>query len=134
MGKSRCGVSTNRLRARPGQHHWPSSFSFHLFHVIVAPLGHSKLGSHVLKILLAEMPTMSGRVRPIEKFAEAVGKCSVEVRSRVSTLYRWTGTDFCSQAAAYGKCIVADYQSVHQDMCAKEFMRLKDCYLVCTPL
>ena len=94
MGKSRCGVSTNRLRARPGQHHWPSSFSFHLFHVIVAPLGHSKLGSHVLKILPAEMPTMSGRVRPIEKFAEAVGKCSVEVRSRVSTLYRWTGTDF----------------------------------------
>ena len=40
------------------------------------------------------MPTISGRVRPIEKFAEAVGKCSVEVRSRVSTLYRWTGTDF----------------------------------------
>lgn len=77
---------------------------------------------------------MSGRVRPIEKFAEAVGKCSVEVRSRVSTLYRWTGTDFCSQAAAYGKCIVADYQSVHQDMCAKEFMRLKDCYLVCGPV
>jgi len=56
------------------------------------------------------MPTMSGRARPIEKFAQAVSKCSVE-------------------AAAYGKCIVADYQSVHQDMCAKEFMRLKDCYL-----
>jgi hypothetical protein len=37
---------------------------------------------------------MSGRVRPIEKFAEAVGKCSVEVRSRMSTLYRWTSTDF----------------------------------------
>jgi hypothetical protein len=34
------------------------------------------------------------------------------------------------QAAAYGKCIVADYQSVHQDMCGKEFSRLKDCYLV----
>lgn len=36
----------------------------------------------------------------------------------------------CLQAATYGKCIVADYQSVHQDMCKKEFMRLKDCYLV----
>ena len=34
------------------------------------------------------------------------------------------------QAVAYGKCIVADYQSVHQDMCAREFMRLKECYLV----
>jgi hypothetical protein len=37
---------------------------------------------------------MSGRVRPIEKFAEAVGKCSVEVRSTVSFLYHWTRTDF----------------------------------------
>ena len=34
------------------------------------------------------------------------------------------------QAAAYGKCIVGDYTAVHKDMCAKEFMRLKDCYLV----
>ncbi|KAI1616469.1 hypothetical protein EDD36DRAFT_461352 [Exophiala viscosa] len=56
------------------------------------------------------MPTMSGRVRPIEKFAEAAAKCSVE-------------------ASAYGKCVLADYQSTYQDMCAKEFMRLKDCYL-----
>lgn len=77
---------------------------------------------------------MSGRVRPIEKFAEAVGKCSVEVRSRgVSPIIRLALT-LISQAAAYGKCIVADYQSVHQDMCAKEFMRLKDCYLVCGPV
>ncbi|RWQ92108.1 hypothetical protein C8Q69DRAFT_510232 [Paecilomyces variotii] len=53
---------------------------------------------------------MSGRVRPIEKFAKATAQCSVE-------------------AAAYGKCVVADYQSVHKDMCVKEFMRLKDCYL-----
>lgn len=37
------------------------------------------------------------------------------------------------QAANYGKCIVADYQSVHQDMCKKEFMALKDCYLVRDP-
>jgi hypothetical protein len=27
------------------------------------------------------MPTMAGRARPIEKFAEAAGKCSMEVRS-----------------------------------------------------
>lgn len=26
---------------------------------------------------------------------------------------------------------MADYQSVYQDMCKKEFMLLKDCYLVC---
>ena len=38
------------------------------------------------------------------------------------------------KAAVYGKCIVADYQSVHQNMCAKEFMQLKDCYLVCAKL
>lgn len=34
------------------------------------------------------------------------------------------------QAAAYGKCVVADYNAVQKDMCAKEFMRLKDCFLV----
>jgi hypothetical protein len=59
-------------------------FHFIFFLSLLLPLGYSKLGFHVLKILLVEMPTMSGRVRPIEKFAEAVGKCSVEVRSRVS--------------------------------------------------
>ncbi|KAH7249174.1 hypothetical protein CEP52_004729 [Fusarium oligoseptatum] len=48
--------------------------------------------------------------RPIQKLAKAVSQCSVE-------------------AAAYGKCIVADYNSVHKDKCAKEFMKLKDCYL-----
>lgn len=37
-----------------------------------------------------------------------------------------TGT----QAAVYGKCIVADYNFVFKDKCAQEFMRLKDCYLV----
>ncbi|KAJ0424836.1 hypothetical protein BJX62DRAFT_200610 [Aspergillus germanicus] len=52
----------------------------------------------------------STRTRPIEKFAKATSKCAVE-------------------AAAYGKCIVADYQGVHKDMCAKEFMKLKDCFL-----
>ena len=37
------------------------------------------------------------------------------------------------QGAVYGKCIAANYQNVSKDMCAKEFMALKDCYLVsCT--
>ncbi|KAL4869747.1 hypothetical protein BDV12DRAFT_71872 [Aspergillus spectabilis] len=40
------------------------------------------------------------------------------------------GSECGLQAAAYGKCIVADYQGVHKDMCAKEFMKLKDCFLV----
>ncbi|KAH8677732.1 hypothetical protein BX600DRAFT_506745 [Xylariales sp. PMI_506] len=53
---------------------------------------------------------MPPRARPIQKFAAAVSQCSVE-------------------SAAYGKCIVADYNSVHKDKCAHEFMRLKDCYL-----
>lgn len=34
------------------------------------------------------------------------------------------------QSAVYGKCIFADYNNVHKDMCAKEFMKLKECYLV----
>lgn len=33
------------------------------------------------------------------------------------------------QAAEYGKCIVADYNAVTKDMCAKQFMKLKDCFL-----
>ncbi|KAH7036345.1 hypothetical protein B0J12DRAFT_678959 [Macrophomina phaseolina] len=53
---------------------------------------------------------MPGRTRPIEKFASAAAKCSVE-------------------SAAYGKCILADYNNVHKDMCLKDFLRLKDCYL-----
>ncbi|KAK3314801.1 hypothetical protein B0H66DRAFT_563679 [Apodospora peruviana] len=48
--------------------------------------------------------------RPIQRFATAVSKCTPE-------------------AAVYGKCVVADYNSVHKDQCAKEFMKLKDCYL-----
>ncbi|KIW66011.1 hypothetical protein PV04_08219 [Phialophora macrospora] len=56
------------------------------------------------------MPTLSGHTRPIEKFAAATAKCSIE-------------------AAAYGQCILKDYQSTYQDMCAKEFIKLKDCYL-----
>ncbi|KAJ5975650.1 hypothetical protein N7481_009357 [Penicillium waksmanii] len=53
------------------------------------------------------MPT---KTRPVEKFARATAQCSV-------------------QAAAYGKCVVTEYSSVHKDMCAKEFMKLKDCVL-----
>ncbi|KAI2626843.1 hypothetical protein GGS21DRAFT_264034 [Xylaria nigripes] len=51
------------------------------------------------------------RVRPIQKLASTVSQCSAE-------------------AAVYGKCIVADYNSVHKDKCASEFMKLKDCYIV----
>ncbi|KAK4214999.1 hypothetical protein QBC37DRAFT_420050 [Rhypophila decipiens] len=50
------------------------------------------------------------QVRPIQRMAQAVSKCSAE-------------------ASLYGKCILADYNSVHKDMCAKEFLKLKDCYL-----
>ncbi|OQO06464.1 hypothetical protein B0A48_08247 [Cryoendolithus antarcticus] len=53
---------------------------------------------------------MPGRTRPIEKFAEATTKCTIE-------------------GAVYGKCIVANYQNVSKGMCAQEFMLLKDCYL-----
>nr|OQO30702.1 hypothetical protein B0A51_01826 [Rachicladosporium sp. CCFEE 5018] len=53
---------------------------------------------------------MPGRTRPIEKFAEATAKCTIE-------------------GAVYGKCIVANYQNVSKGMCAQEFMLLKDCYL-----
>ncbi|KAF2766206.1 hypothetical protein EJ03DRAFT_330271 [Teratosphaeria nubilosa] len=53
---------------------------------------------------------MSGRVRPIEKFVAATAKCTAE-------------------GAVYGKCIAANYQNASKDMCAKEFMLLKDCYI-----
>jgi hypothetical protein len=48
--------------------------------------------------------------RPIQRLAKATAQCSAE-------------------AAVYGKCIVADYNAVHQDKCVKEFMRLKDCVM-----
>ncbi|KAL1881108.1 hypothetical protein VTK73DRAFT_4785 [Phialemonium thermophilum] len=56
---------------------------------------------------------MQPRSRPIQKFAAAVSRCSAE-------------------AVVYGKCIVADYNSVHKDKCLKEFLKLKDCYLAAT--
>ncbi|EME46709.1 hypothetical protein DOTSEDRAFT_126445 [Dothistroma septosporum NZE10] len=57
---------------------------------------------------------MPGRTRPIEKFAEATAKCSPEA------------------SCVYGKCVAASYQNAKKDMCAREFMALKDCYLVGT--
>lgn len=71
---------------------------------------------------------MPGRTRPIEKFAESVAKCSPEVREHMAR-YRELATDKM-QGAVYGKCIASNYQNVSKDMCAKEFMALKDCYLV----
>ncbi|KAF2840080.1 hypothetical protein M501DRAFT_952042 [Patellaria atrata CBS 101060] len=53
------------------------------------------------------MPT---KTRPIEKFAAAAAKCSIE-------------------SAVYGKCIVADYNNVYKGKCLTEFMKLKDCYV-----
>ncbi|KAI0131444.1 hypothetical protein F4814DRAFT_406053 [Daldinia grandis] len=53
---------------------------------------------------------MPARQRPIQKFATAVSRCSTE-------------------ATVYGKCIVGDYNAVHKDKCANEFLKLKDCVL-----
>ncbi|KIH91455.1 hypothetical protein SPBR_02086 [Sporothrix brasiliensis 5110] len=53
---------------------------------------------------------MQPRTRPIQRVAAAASQCTAE-------------------AAVYGKCIVADYNAVHKDKCAAEFMKLKDCYL-----
>ncbi|THV90496.1 hypothetical protein D6D27_05813 [Aureobasidium pullulans] len=50
------------------------------------------------------------RTKPLEKLITATSKCTLE-------------------GAAYGKCIAAEYQNVRKDMCAKEFMQLKNCYL-----
>jgi hypothetical protein len=75
---------------------------------------------------------MPSRTRPIEKFAEATAKCTVEASTpnSVSRLTISNADVKSCQAAAYGKCILADYTAVRKDMCAKEFMQLKDCYLV----
>ena len=35
-----------------------------------------------------------------------------------------------TQGAIYGKCVAANYQNVKKDMCAREFLALKDCYIV----
>jgi hypothetical protein len=75
---------------------------------------------------------MPRRTRPIEKFAKLVAKCSAEVSSLLFTnpiSASRIGLSF-RQAASYGKCIVANYNTVYKDMCVKEFMKLKDCCLV----
>ncbi|RPB14987.1 hypothetical protein P167DRAFT_533571 [Morchella conica CCBAS932] len=51
------------------------------------------------------------RTRPIQKLAAAVAKCNTE-------------------AAAYGRCVIEDYNDVHRDKCAKAFMALKNCVVV----
>ncbi|CAD6502797.1 BgTH12-05387 [Blumeria graminis f. sp. triticale] len=53
---------------------------------------------------------MPAKTRPIAKFAKAVTMCSTEV-------------------SVYGKCVVADYNSVQKDKCLTEFLRLKECYI-----
>ncbi|THX74639.1 hypothetical protein D6D04_07840 [Aureobasidium pullulans] len=53
------------------------------------------------------------RAKPLEKLITATSKCTLEN----------------VKGAAYGKCIAAEYQNVRKDMCAKEFMQLKNCYL-----
>ena len=73
--------------------------------------------------------------RPIQRFATTVSRCSAEVHlgpyfelfafRRVAAL-----SNRPRQAATYGKCIVADYNAVEKDKCAKEFIKLKDCCLV----
>ncbi|PHH51489.1 hypothetical protein CFIMG_000218RA [Ceratocystis fimbriata CBS 114723] len=49
--------------------------------------------------------------RPVRRIAAAATQCSTE-------------------ATIYGKCIVADYNSVHKNKCAEEFLRLKNCFMI----
>jgi hypothetical protein len=77
------------------------------------------------------MPATNPRTRPIEKFAKAVGMCTVEV----CIPWRYGGGRMGvnkGQSSAYGKCIFRDYNNVTKGMCQVEFMRLKECVLVST--
>jgi hypothetical protein len=49
------------------------------------------------------MPTIAGRQRPIEKFAEAVGKCGVEVSGHIYSPVGCycSGTFLCGFVAVY---------------------------------
>jgi len=47
--------------------------------------------------------------KPLDKFAKAVAGCSIE-------------------AAAYGRCVVEDYNALYKDKCLKQFLKLKTCY------
>lgn len=71
---------------------------------------------------------MTSRSRPIKKFAAAVSRCHGEVSPSSHTPLRFNSDT--NKASLYGKCIVTDYNSVHKDKCLREFMKLKDCYLV----
>jgi hypothetical protein len=78
---------------------------------------------------------MPGRTRPIDKLATAVGKCSKEVYHVTPGIFStalFLGFHVLTllQSSVYGKCIFADYNNVHKNMCATEFMKLKECYLV----
>jgi hypothetical protein len=79
---------------------------------------------------------MPGRTRPIDKLATAVGKCSKEVHATTCIAQYSISISFTLsiliifQSSVYGKCIFADYNNVHKNMCATEFMKLKECYLV----
>jgi hypothetical protein len=68
------------------------------------------------------------RAKPLEKFITATSRCTLEVCH--SLPHHDLPILISSQGASYGKCIVAEYQNVRKDMCAKEFMQLKNCYLV----
>lgn len=70
-----------------------------------------------------------GKVRPIQKFAEAVSKCGPEV-SKKKDRVTFHLLMAMLQSSAYGQCILQDYQNITKDKCVEEFMRLKDCYLV----
>lgn len=77
------------------------------------------------------MQPAAPRTRPIQKLAAAASKCTAEVsRFPVFCTCFVQLTFLDTQASVYGKCIVADYNAVHKDKCAAEFMKLKDCYLV----
>jgi NADH dehydrogenase [ubiquinone] 1 alpha subcomplex assembly factor 8 len=87
---------------------------------------------------------MQPKTRPIQRLATAVSRCSVEVSMPKTNpsppdsiaahgSRRQITLMPTLQAALYGKCVVADYNSVHKDQCAKEFMKLKNCYLVRHP-
>lgn len=78
---------------------------------------------------------MPGRTRPVAKVAKAMAICATEVIPlllfllEISKLKCVNLLNF-NQASTYGKCIVADYNTVYKDKCLTEFLRLKDCYLV----
>ncbi|KAF2458762.1 hypothetical protein BDY21DRAFT_370934 [Lineolata rhizophorae] len=52
---------------------------------------------------------MPQKTRPVERIAAAVAKCPHE-------------------SAAYGKCVLADYNNMSKDKCLAEFLRLKECF------